>query len=324
MSRSLTFERIMRRLRRIFIPGAVILTYHRVVELGSDTCALCVRPENFAKHMDYLKETCNVVRLNDLARALRNSGIPRRTVVITFDDGYIDVLRNAFPILRERSLPATVFVASAHIGATREFWWDELERIIICPENLPASLNLNLKGQKHFWDVMSSGDRKRVFWNVHRMLKPLPNDERFQLLDELAEWAGVGRTVRSDYRTMTAAELAELTSDGLIDIGAHTVKHATLSKLSPEKQRLEIVAGRDRLVECLNRPVEVFAYPYGEEEDFTEDTVEIVRAAGFSVACTMIAGSVEAGDDLCRLRRRAVYDWDLRDFKHKLGEFLSA
>jgi peptidoglycan/xylan/chitin deacetylase (PgdA/CDA1 family) len=110
----------------------------------------------------------------------------------------------------------------------------------------------------------------------------------------------------------------QLADAPLIDIGAHTKTHPLLSTLSPDEQYDEINGSRQWLEEALAQPVFSFAYPSGA---YNGETVEAVRASGFSAACTVEQGCVEAGDDLFQLRRCNVADWDQKTFKQNLEAF---
>ncbi len=87
--------------------GARILMYHRVADLAGDR--LSVKPTEFIRQMDFLRERgYRIIPLSELPSALTSSSSP--AVSLTFDDGYRDFYDNAFPILKERRLPAAVFV----------------------------------------------------------------------------------------------------------------------------------------------------------------------------------------------------------------------
>lgn len=86
--------------------------YHRVAKLDSYD-QLVVSPENFLKQMEVLASECNVISLGEAVSLLASKQpVPKRTTVITFDDGYRDNLTEALPILEAYSLPFTVFVTS--------------------------------------------------------------------------------------------------------------------------------------------------------------------------------------------------------------------
>ena len=318
------FYRIKReiyKVRRRFVPGALILMYHRVTNLANDPYLLAVSPENFNQQLDYIKSTCYVMPLLELNEAIQKGNLPNRAVAITFDDGYIDVLEQAYPILKSKQLPATVFVTSGQIGSQREFWWDDLERVLLLPDNLPKKLDLTIQGQKYQWDLLSLDEKEKVHGEVFQLIKPLKNIERMMVLDQLADWAGVGESGRTQYRTMEKSEIVQLVQDNLIEIGAHTVTHPMLSLLASDEQKREIISGRKKLEEIIDNHVQSFAYPYGKVEDYSNDSVEIVSTAGFSLGCTSICGSIEVGDDIYQLSRCGIHNWEIDTFIRKLEDF---
>lgn len=310
--------------RRQFKPGGVILLYHRIVSLSSDPLSLAVSPDHFAQQLEYIYRTCHPMRLLDLVDAMRQRSLPQRAVAITFDDGYSDNFKHAYPLLQSAGIPATIFVSSEQVDTAYEFWWDDLERMLLLPKRLPEYLRISVGGQEHEWRIESVEQRQRAYGAVHALLRPLDAHTRGKVLDELTSWADLGRAGRSDYRAVTATELSELAQSGCIDIGGHTMTHPVLSALSADAQYAEVVGGRQRLESLIGRRVLAFAYPYGTAQDFTEETAEIVRAAGFHAACTTIPGSIESGDDPFRLRRCPIFDWDVETFEQQLESYFIA
>src|SRR5438552_1883786 len=107
--------------------GTIILLYHRIADWETDPQLLCVTPKHFTEHLEILKELGPIVSFSQLNHTDRAS-------IITFDDGYADNLHNAKPILQCQDVPATVFIATGQVGQTTEFWWDELERLLLQPD----------------------------------------------------------------------------------------------------------------------------------------------------------------------------------------------
>ena len=311
-------------IRRQFKPGAVVLMYHRVTNLARDPYQLAVSPAHFAQQLEHLKRTCTVMPLIDLIEALQAKALPPRAAAITFDDGYIDNRLEAYPLLKAAGLPATIFVASGSIDTTREFWWDDLDRIISLPDRVPAHLLLRVQDRTYEWPTATTEQRAAAQRALHAVLHPQAIAVREQAVEQLCQWAGVDRDGRPDYRVITDAQLKEIAADSLIDIGGHTVNHPSLAALTREEQAAEITHGREMLEARLGKPIRTFAYPYGTRRDYTPETAALVRTAGFRAACTTVHGSVEIGDDLFTLRRTAVFNWDAAFFAQQLESFFIA
>ncbi len=93
---------------------AAILMYHSV---DYNPIFFTVKPENFQRQMDYLKEKkYNVISLARLIECIKSKNIPLKTVVLTFDDGYEDNYFNVFPILKKYNFPATFFLITGNMG----------------------------------------------------------------------------------------------------------------------------------------------------------------------------------------------------------------
>jgi hypothetical protein len=98
--------------------GATLLIYHRVGGGSPDERDLA--PDEFRRQLDVLADH-EVVHL-DTALDRLHAGDPRPSVVLTFDDGFADVHEHAWPLLRERRIPFTVYLATAFVGGVMH--WD--------------------------------------------------------------------------------------------------------------------------------------------------------------------------------------------------------
>lgn len=311
-------KRILRHVKRQFKPAAVILMYHRVADVPIDPRGTAVSPENFAQHMEYVHRTCQPMRLLDLVEALQTRSLPRRAVAITFDDGHVSILQKACPLLASVQIPATAFIVTAPIDNPCDFWWDELDRVLLFPKNVPDYLDLFVGGQRHNWATGCPEKRLEAYHALRQLFRTVTDEEREGLLTYLCSWAGVERITPFDCRPMTSAELMHLAQDGLVDLGAHTVTHPVLAALPASDQRAEILDSRSSLEAITRQPVLAFAYPYGLAKHYTDETVNIVQAAGFRVACTARQGLVEPGNDLFQLHRCEIQNWDIATFKRHL------
>lgn len=103
-----------------------VLMYHNIDE-NALVSKLSVSPQSFRAQMDFLKRyNYNVVSLEELADLMRESRIPYKTIAITFDDGYENNYTNAYPVLKELGLEASIFINPALIGKDGYATWDEI------------------------------------------------------------------------------------------------------------------------------------------------------------------------------------------------------
>lgn len=333
-------RKVARQLKSRFDRKALILMYHHVAEADSDPWSLCVTPQRFAEHLEILRQHARPVRLQELTGALRDGTVPNRSVVVTFDDGYADNLYNAKPLLERWDIPATVFITTGCLDQEREFWWDMLDRCLLNPDTLPETLRLRINGNTHPWELNGASHygedarrqyrnwrawdeaptpRHSLYFSLWQMLQPLLEGERREVLNELKLWAGVGPEDQPAPRALLPQEVVALAHADLVEVGSHTVTHPILSALPPDLQQEEVQQSKAILEEILERPVTSFAYPYGARCNYTDETVAVVRGAGYTCACSTLEGVVERGTDLFQLPRVQVQDWDGEEFARRLS-----
>lgn len=335
-----TITRLRRRLRRIMPksgPAAVVLAYHRVTRLKRDPQLLATTPERFEEQVSALGASFSWLSLDGLLLARAERRVPDRSVAITFDDGYADVLHEALPILERHSACGTVFVTAGPVMEPREFWWDELDTILFATAHLPARLDLTPE-RFHFdltdkvayrdsvaddsWNVLQPdmNPRQRLYRALCELLKPMPAEDRASTLRRLHDWAGTEPVLRPSHRPLTPDELRQLDMGGTIAIGAHTVTHQLLAARSTEVQREEVGASKRMLEGLIGHQLSTFAYPYGVPGEFTDESTVIVRRAGFTGACANEPGLVRAGTDPFRIPRLLVRNETGDDLVRRIEE----
>ena len=232
------------------VSGAILM-YHRVAVEKADAHRLCVSPERFRQHMQWLHDRqCDVVPLAELATS-PSAGRPR--LAITFDDGYLDVLTSAVPILAEFGYPATVFIVGTALDGGREFWWDAIGRALSAETPLPTMLTLgSIPG---FTNVPTSTafDRSAAVDQLNQTFYRLSQPLRAAALEELLSWSAAGPS-KAESRPMTADEVRNLSKMPNMTIGAHTESHVWLPAQAKEVCRQEMTASKRRLERLLGVP----------------------------------------------------------------------
>lgn len=284
-----------------------VLIYHRVADDPIDANLLCVSPHHFAEQMSALARE-RVVPLETLLREHTAGLAVPGTFALTFDDGYLDVLENALPILAEHRLHATVFVASGAVDAHHEFWWDALERVLLTGESLPAEISLQDRGEQT-WPTVTPSERIAVHDHIAGVLRRSAPEEIATFLGDLFAWAGLDREMRASHRTLSTEQLRRLDASPWIEIGAHTVDHPCLAALPRAEQQRQIEESKRTLEAILGHRVRLFSYPFGSSDDFTPETIELATTAGFQAAIANVQGRLAPTDDLFAIPRLLVRGW---------------
>jgi peptidoglycan/xylan/chitin deacetylase (PgdA/CDA1 family) len=272
-------------LKGLASPQVVILLYHRISP-DQDNLFFTepVSPQSFEKQLEDLSRTYELLSLDKLACYIQQrKTLPKKALVITMDDGYKDNYLYAYPILKKYHAPATIFLATGHIGTERLFWYNKVQYII----HATCLVEADVDGLGKF-RLQSRENKLKASSIVVERLKRMPEREKNSLVDRLANALGVN--IPDDLGrefVLSWDEVKEMSSDG-IAFGAHTVSHPILTNLPLEQAKWEIAQSKKDIEERLRQPVTAFAYPNGGHRDFNTQIANLVKESGFLCAVTTI------------------------------------
>ena len=316
-------RRLVRHLHRWFHRrgGPAILMYHRIATPDVDPWGLSVSPERFAEQVWVLRARRTILSMDTFVARLQSGDLPHDAVALTFDDGYLDNLRQAKPILEAAGVPATVFLTTGRIGTDEEFWWDELARIVLCrAEPLSASVTVEAESMEIDLLPINPEMEPRVTWRawerpvtareatyqtLWQALRACAPEHREVTMAQLRRVFDATRPNPEDL-PMRATDVRRIVSDR-ISIGAHGCTHQPLTSL-PAAARVEEIQRSRVEAEALSAlPVTGFTYPHGDRD---AETIDMVRRAGYRWACSTCEATIDPRHaDLHDLSRIAVRDW---------------
>jgi peptidoglycan/xylan/chitin deacetylase (PgdA/CDA1 family) len=293
-------------------PAFPVLTYHSVNDDG-DPFFPAVSTAVFERQMAYLAATHRVLTVEELTDRMARGDVPRDAIAVTFDDGYRDNLTHAAPILARHGLPATVFLATGFIGAREVPWFDRLAFGI----RRSGAADVEAPGGGRA-SLVSTADRLALLDRATRRLKTLPDDDRRRELDGLLERLGVAGDTGMKSRMLSWDDVHALAGLGF-SVGAHTVTHPILSRVSDAEARQEIEGAREAIEAATGTRPRAFAYPNGRPADYTPSVVDLVRRAGFTCAVTTRFGVNTPATSPWELRRGGPWETHLPTFALKLA-----
>jgi peptidoglycan/xylan/chitin deacetylase (PgdA/CDA1 family) len=271
----------------------VIFTLHRVLPDEpadfSPNAILQVQPA----FLDYVIERVRDLDMDivDLDEAMRRLAEPRggrRFIVLTFDDAYRDNLHHALPILRKHEAPFTLYVPTAFVDGVGQLWWQAIEDIIAEKEAVAFTED----GDTEYVDTRTLAQKRDAFSRLYWQMRTMPEPGRLQLLADFAGAYGYDLDRQCRDLIMDWQELRLFAGDPLCTIGAHTVHHYELAKLSLEDARSEM-AQSVSVIEAQYgiRPAH-FSYPLGGKLSCGPREFDLARQLGFRTAVTTRPGGL--------------------------------
>lgn len=304
--------------------NCAVLLYHRVIALETDPQLLAVDPDHFDEHLGLLKKKYRVLTVDEFDRHLIGQmKFPKNSVLLTFDDGYADNHQIARPILEKHGLQALFYISSGYMGAEREYWWDELERLLLLNKQLPRELNYAKGRIRMSWRSEKKLDARVIGMEYERMLaimRSVPSADRDIALDELAEQLNASPT-RKTHLPMSVEELRGFAASPSVVIGAHTAYHPSLAAQSEEEQRQEIFNSKRELEQMIGKEVPYFSFPFGTPVDFNETTLKLVQEAGFAHVAANYPNIVHARSPRFEFPRFLVRNWTIAEFEKQVTAF---
>ena len=278
-----------------------ILIYHRVLAHEDPLNTWDVTAGVFEAQMRVVAENFTPLPLSEAVDRLMIGELPPRAACVTFDDGYIDNVEVALPILQRHGLSATFFVATGYLDGGW-MWNDKVIEALRCMPG-PA-LDLQAWGLPIF-ELGSDQNRRLAIQRILPVLKYLPGPQREARAEHLAVAA---RVPARKGPMMSESHVRALRSAGM-EIGAHSVTHPILTRVAAAQARREISESGQRLAEILREPIRLFAYPNGKPgEDYGPEHVRMARDAGYRAAVSTAWGVATTGSDVYQLPRFTPWD----------------
>ena len=258
--------------RRLLIVG-----YHGVSEAAnrsSDPMGVHIPVGLFERQIRELLRYYRPVSLGEVVEHFhRGATLPARALLVTFDDGYRNVLSIALPVMKRFRVLFAVFVVAQNTETGRVLWQSEFsERYATNPK----------------------------FFELREQLLGLSYWERRQWLSDKVSKTEQPRC--RNYELLNWQELAELAGTREIDvaIGSHGLSHEPLTTFDHAGARAELAESRTLIAQRLGLPVEAIAYPFGV---WSPNIRDIAREAGYSIAITTEARHTRPNDDRLALPR---------------------
>jgi peptidoglycan/xylan/chitin deacetylase (PgdA/CDA1 family) len=251
----------------------LIIVYHGVASNPNhDISVGPIDVRQFEKHLKYFKENFDVIPQNDIIQMYRDGFIPKRkTIAITFDDGYYNNYSLAFPLLQKFSFPSTMYIITQCFDDEYNLTWYDYVDII----------KNSLKIEQVDTSILK---RQRVnnLESLRGLIKTLNIQERALLFQEISRQVDIvkykANTPTELWKLMNRQQVKELANSGLVEIGSHTHNHPNLGNIPLADVKYEVTHSRSLLMDVTQKDITSIAFPDGS---YTDDVKKICLNAGY-------------------------------------------
>jgi|GEM_PF-4471490 len=274
---------LKRRARSRFRRTPMVLAYHRIID-DTSCCASCsyphlhVSPRHFEQHVAFLSSFFEIT--TDWHKPdVKNNGGKKPRCIITFDDGWRDNYITALPILKRYGARAVVFATTNFIETQQVHWTHKLLALL---RQHPLSIIEKLKAFglcEHAARSSSPVARLHFFFN---QINKLPWNRRQKAVREIERLFSDSHISFCGHRQFISwNEAREMTADGTILMGSHTVMHEPLTLLPFRLRRAELIRSRRILADTINSRINAMAFPHNL---YDSESVTEVRRSGYAAA----------------------------------------
>jgi peptidoglycan/xylan/chitin deacetylase (PgdA/CDA1 family) len=259
-----------------------VLAYHRILDDDTDPATLpdpglfSARLSDFRRQLQWLTRYFDCVTFQGLTR---HAARQRPPLIITFDDGYEDNYRLAWPALRDAGAAAVFFVTTDFIDQHRPLWFDRASHALRSSGNtLPEDLLRRLPPARPDENLL----QRCLLW-----LKSLDQQQREQMLVRLERHGNIASAPSGT--PMNWDQLREMAASGM-EIGSHSCSHAVLANETPAQIRAELSQSKLRIESETGQPCQSIAYPVGGDTAISDEVVAEARHCGYAYACSYVSG----------------------------------
>ena len=258
----------------------VFLSYHRVlsdIEFESE-----IRPDNnlvvsksiFDKQIKFISQNFNPTSINDV---FKKSFDGKNKIVITFDDGYLDNIINAVPILKKYNCPAIIYVTTGFLGNKNIAWWIRLWDLILNSSEIfymGKRINISkLQEKKKTYNLI----KNNLFLMKSEGINNFFDDFKTENLDT----SSLEKNIFMNYE-----DLKKINAEKLIEIGCHTHSHQNLKILTEFEIKEELTKSKEFLESLLEREIKHFSIPFGGKNSYSENILKIIYNLNFETIVT--------------------------------------
>jgi len=288
----------------------VILLFHGVIEKHTNPVRNYNRKHIEATYFEkIIKEFSNygnAISMNELLEIKENNKcIKENTFLVTFDDGFLNNLELAAPILKKYNVPATFYVTTDFVENNSMSWIDRIEFVI----EKTSKKNILLPWMSELRSIENDANKIQVLEDIRKFVKSNSNFNKDNFISQLYLQLEEEEVFTSNDildKKMNWSELRKLSENPLFIIGGHTHTHPILSFLDSESLDNEISICLSKLEKNAEIKTVYFSYPEGQHNHYNQNVIDKLKEKGILCCPSAIDGVNDITIDLFNLKRITI------------------
>ena len=293
----------------------VVLMYHRVLSeherLDSFSHdGIIVSTRSFEQQIRFLKRNFHVLNAETFRQQFVHKKAPNKyQCLLTFDDGWSDNYRNAYPILKSNHAAAVIFLPLDYIDQNNNFWQEKLgylvHQLIIHKQASADYANTDPK----FAELLHLPQQElkpaiKMYVNSKKSLSP---QALMSLIEDLISLLNKHNVVLKNNQTdtyLTWAQISEMAMHN-ISFQSHAVSHHVLTRLTPDVLKSELIDSKTTIADKLQNDVFSIAYPNGNVD---EQVAQEANNTGYQLGFTTQPGYANSQTELLSIPRINIHN----------------
>ncbi len=229
-----------------------------------------------------------IITLDELALRLDRRQFSSKFACFTLDDGYLDSYQYALPVFSKYDAPFTIYIATGFCDGTGVHWWQHLEDVISDNDHI----ELNADNKTFSYPSRTLREKMHAYNSIYWSIRAADHPTQQAVINQLVDQYNINIAEFCNKTTLSWDMVRELSRNKLVTIGAHTVNHYPLGKLSAVEVRNEAERSRKLINYQLGYSPIHFAYPYGDKSSAGPREFQIMKDLGFATATTTRKGVI--------------------------------
>jgi peptidoglycan/xylan/chitin deacetylase (PgdA/CDA1 family) len=254
----------------------------------------------FHQQLQFLnRKGYSFVNISELVDILSSKKQHKKTIALTFDDGFKNVITNAYPIMKQFHAKGCFYLTSSLIGEKNLLWTDYIETVV--RNSKKGKFDFLYQGKKITYQLDTKKSYHNTMKDIKRKLKEISNGARKEHIQQFKD--RIINEIPAEFLFSNWEEIRRLDTT-ILEVGSHTKTHPNCVNIIQENEFIdEIRNSKIEIEQRCDHEIKHFCYPGGS---YNDKVIQYVKMSGYTSAVTIDSGFNDQTTDIFKLKRILV------------------